>query len=194
MDEFERLQPMLGVVGKQQGYRDGKKIEGAIFEGSMTWHEPTTEQIALGDTEVWEIYNATGDAHPVHIHLVNFQVLEVGELEESDYNLVEKDQLLHNGETGKGFNLQLVGDIEGFDDDDLTQGYRDLELFEQGLKDTVIVQPNEVMRLVMTFDKPGDYVWHCHILSHEDHDMMRELNVSAEGVSNYGVSVVPTPL
>ena len=93
MDEFERLQPMLGVVGKQQGYRDGKKIEGAIFEGSMTWHEPTTEQIALGDTEVWEIYKATGDAHPVHIHLVNFQVLEVGELEESDYNLVEKDQL-----------------------------------------------------------------------------------------------------
>lgn len=190
-DEFSRLQPMLGVVGKQQGYRNGEEVEGPLFEGSMTWNEPTTEQIALGDTEVWEIYNATGDAHPIHLHLVNFQVLEVGELEDSDYVLNEKDQLLHNGEIGKGFDLQLVGDIEGFDDD-LTQGYRGLELFEQGLKDTIIVQPGEAMRLVMTFDKPGDYVWHCHILSHEDHDMMRELNVSADGVSNYGLDTNPT--
>ena len=45
------------------------------MEGSIAWHSPTTENPALGDTEEWEIWNATGDAHPVHLHLVHFEVL-----------------------------------------------------------------------------------------------------------------------
>ena len=47
---------------------------GQPLEGAVAWHMPTTENPALDSTEVWEIYNATGDAHPVHLHLVNFEV------------------------------------------------------------------------------------------------------------------------
>jgi spore coat protein A len=49
---------------------------------------------------------------------------------------------------------------------------------EQGRKDTVLAYPGQVTRIVATFDRPGEYVWHCHILSHEDHEMMRRFVVA----------------
>ena len=54
---------------------------------------------------------------------------------------------------------------------------RPAEEYERGPKDTVIAYPNEVTRVVARFDKPGEYIWHCHILHHEDHAMMRPLIV-----------------
>ena len=48
---------------------------------------------------------------------------------------------------------------------------------ETGWQDTAWVDPNQMMSIVATFDKPGDYVWHCHILSHEDNEMMRPYTV-----------------
>ena len=58
LDEFGRLQPMLGT----------------LVDGSKTWFEPITENPMLNDVEEWEVYNATGDAHPIHLHLVAFQI------------------------------------------------------------------------------------------------------------------------
>jgi spore coat protein A len=49
------------------------------------------------------------------------------------------------------------------------------EAWETGLKDTVVAYPGEITRLVASFDLKGQYVWHCHILDHEDHDMMRPM-------------------
>jgi spore coat protein A, manganese oxidase len=47
------------------------------------------------------------------------------------------------------------------------------ESSETGLKDTVIAYPGEITRIKATFDLPGIYVWHCHIVEHEDNEMMR---------------------
>jgi FtsP/CotA-like multicopper oxidase with cupredoxin domain len=51
------------------------------------------------------------------------------------------------------------------------------ERWETGLKDTVIAYPGEITRVRATFDLPGLYVWHCHIVEHEDNEMMRPLFV-----------------
>ena len=100
----------------------------------LRWEDPITENPALGATEVWEMYNFTEDAHPIHLHLVQFQVV---------------DRQAMDGAT------------------------RPPETWESGLKDTVIAYPGEITRVRATFDLPGLYVWHCHIVEHEDNEMMR---------------------
>lgn len=102
------------------------------------WDDPVTENPALGATEVWEISNFTMDAHPIHVHQVQFQVV--------------------NREGADGV-------------------LRPPEAWERGYKDTVIAYPGEVTRIKAKFDLPGRYVWHCHILAHEDNEMMRPFHV-----------------
>ncbi len=97
-----------------------------------------TENPALGTSEIWEIHNFTADAHPIHVHLVHFEVV--------------------NREDADG-NVRLP------------------EAWETGPKDTVISYPGEITRIKMLFDLPGFYVWHCHIVEHEDNEMMRPYHV-----------------
>jgi len=177
MDEFGRLQPLLGTAEPATNYK-GKRINwpktqpyidaGLVgqMEGSIAWHSPTTENPREGDTEIWEIYNATGDAHPVHLHLVHFDVLD---RQEFTADVIDQPVVQHNGDTGKGFRLE---NIELGDMVPTPAGY-----VENAPKDMVTALPDQVTRIKMTFDKPGRYVWHCHILSHEDHEMMRVLHV-----------------
>jgi FtsP/CotA-like multicopper oxidase with cupredoxin domain len=159
-DEFGRLQPLLGTA------EPVTDVAGNVgVNGSLTWFQPITENPGLGDTEVWEFYNATSDAHPVHVHLVHFQV-ENREGFTSD--VVEQPTQQHNGTTGVGFRLENIvtdGNVRGPDP------------AEQTRRDMVMALPGEVTRVRMSFDKPGRYVWHCHILSHEDHEMMRPYHV-----------------
>ena len=136
------------------------------MEGSIAWHSPTTENPKVGDTEIWEIYNATGDAHPVHLHLVHFDVLDRREF---TAELVDQPIVQHNGNVGAGFRLENIVDGNLVSQ---PTGY-----VENAPKDMVTALPDQVTRIKMTFDKPGRYVWHCHILSHEDHEMMRVLHV-----------------
>jgi len=105
----------------------------------LSWMEPVTENPALGATEVWEMFNFTEDAHPIHIHVVQFQVV--------------------NREPIDG------GPIRG------------PEPWETGFKDTVISYPGEITRVRATFDIPGLFVWHCHIVEHEDNEMMRPYQI-----------------
>jgi FtsP/CotA-like multicopper oxidase with cupredoxin domain len=51
------------------------------------------------------------------------------------------------------------------------------EPWETGVKDTVIAFPDEITRIKALFDLPGQYVWHCHIVEHEDNEMMRPYSV-----------------
>ena len=133
-DEFDRLKPMLGTVQN----------------GVAAWHDQITENPLLNSTEIWEIYNETEDAHPIHLHLVSSQLVN-----RQKFN-AEVDE-----ENGKPTNIRLIGQPKSPDPD------------EQGWKDTWVMYPGEVTRIIAKFDLEGLYVWHCHILSHEDHEMMR---------------------
>ncbi len=104
----------------------------------LLWSDPITENPGLGATEMWEIYNFTEDAHPIHIHQVHFEVV----------------------------NREVPGN-----------GTRDPESWETGYKDTVIAYPGEITRVKALYDLPGFYVWHCHIVEHEDNEMMRPFHV-----------------
>jgi FtsP/CotA-like multicopper oxidase with cupredoxin domain len=95
---------------------------------------------ALNSVELWEIYNFTEYAHPIHIHEVQFQIEE----------------------------RQKFGDLP-----------RPPESWERGFKDTAIAYPDEITRVRVLFDLPGLYVWHCHIVEHEDNEMMRPYFIGA---------------
>ncbi|MFC1923115.1 multicopper oxidase domain-containing protein [Chloroflexota bacterium] len=204
MDEFGRLQPLLGTAEPATDYR-GKPINwpntpeyvnaGLVgqMEGSIAWHSPTTENPALNTTEEWEIWNVTGDAHPVHLHLVHFEVLGREEIKwdsnadedgfipddldpkEDGTYVVPQPTVQHNSVAGDpatyGKGFRIVNPTPG---DAVT---KPAEYVENAPKDMVTALPGQVTRIKATFDKPGRYVWHCHILSHEDHEMMRVLHV-----------------
>ena len=185
-DEFGRLQPLLGTAEDATDFIGRPIINpdtGNPFNGAIAWHSPTTENPALNATEIWEIYNATGDAHPIHLHLVHFDVLDRREFAA---DIIEQPVRQHNGEEGIGFRLRNIrrGPIVR----PPIQGY-----VENAPKDMVSALPTQresdpldgrvwgqMTRIKVTFDKPGRYVWHCHILSHEDHEMMRRLYVGPE--------------
>jgi spore coat protein A len=162
MDNFGRLQPLLGTA------EPVVDVTGGIQDGSLIWDEckaPITENPGLDDVEIWEVYNTTGDAHPFHVHLVSFQILDRQKFKS---DIIEKDVIQHDGTVGLGFrmeNTKKVGKSKGPDD------------FEAGWKDTAVMYPGEVTRIIARFDRPGRYVYHCHILSHEDHEMMRPYHV-----------------
>jgi FtsP/CotA-like multicopper oxidase with cupredoxin domain len=158
-DEFERLQPLLGA------FVDGQWK-------ALPWHAQKTETPTEGTTEEWEIYNFTGDAHPVHLHLVHFEVLGRNAITfASDDGEPGQPVLQHNGATGVAPTVTdvfigtsvILGPSDGY--------------VENTPKDMVTALPGQVTKIRATFDKPGRYVWHCHILSHEDHEMMRVLEV-----------------
>ena len=53
---------------------------GTLREGAKTWHDPVTEDPLLGAIEAWDIYNATPDTHPIHVHLVQFEVVDLSSI------------------------------------------------------------------------------------------------------------------
>ncbi|MEJ2725144.1 MAG: multicopper oxidase [Deltaproteobacteria bacterium] len=159
LDEFGRLQPLLGVA------ETTLDLAGNRVDGSLSWFNPITEWPTLDTVEEWEIYNSTEDAHPIHLHLVTFQIIN---REPFDTDVIDALQVQHDGTIGVGKileNIQLLGGAE----------YPAAN--EDGWKDTVIAPPGHVTRVIARFDRPGRYVWHCHILSHEDHEMMRPFQV-----------------
>jgi spore coat protein A len=158
VDPLGRLQTMLGTVNPAPG----NPVNPAF--GTFFYSDPVTENIAVGATEIWELHNTTVDAHPVHLHLVDFRILN----RESFNGTIIDKPMGPNGATTGGYltNVSLGGDP------------RPAEPGEAGRKDTVIAYPGEVTRILVTFQRPGEFVWHCHILSHEDHEMMRRFIVS----------------
>jgi bilirubin oxidase len=123
------------------------KVEGqgpTATPDARRWSDPISENPQVGATEVWEIYNFTVDAHPIHLHELQFEVVN-----------------------RQGFLPALGQNMPP-------------EPWESGFKDTVIAYPGEITRIKAKFDMPGRYVWHCHIVEHEDNEMMRPYTVGPD--------------
>ena len=143
--------PVEGPVEALLGTVDGDpNLAPGVWMERM-WVEPVTENPALGATELWEIYNATGDAHPMHVHEVIFEVVN-----RQDITVDEDTQ-----------EFQVApGSVP-----------TPPEPWETGFKDTVIAYPGQVTRIRAQFNTPGQFVWHCHIVEHEDNEMMRPYRI-----------------
>ena len=153
-DEFGRLIQRVGA-------------DKPIYDDSygLNFMDPATEVYNNGQTVVWDIYNTTGDTHPMHFHLANVQVIGSADFDDSN------PSKLTFAPTGP---------------------WKAPEPNYRGWKETVRMNPGEVTRVIMKFNLPKvpfpvpgspragmlgghEYVWHCHILEHEEHDMMRPL-------------------
>jgi len=130
------------------------RVVAAHFEDATTFFP------MLGEYEVWQLINLTGDTHPIHLHLDPFQILSRQPIR---YEIPE-------GGIG-GRELAATVTLAREPDDELDHAIDDNE---RGLKDTIRVNPNEIVEIAVRFNSySGRYMYHCHILEHEDRDMMR---------------------
>jgi spore coat protein A, manganese oxidase len=152
----ERILPVTEVRRNSDGY----VVTGLL--GNARWHEPITEDPKAGSTEIWSFVNTTQDMHPLHIHLGHFRVLDRRKFDLEKYK-----------QTGE---LSFIG-----------PALRPEPSERLGRKDTVKAYPEYVTRIIQRFDlppgtsvSPGQeflYVWHCHVLEHEDNEMMRPYKI-----------------
>jgi spore coat protein A len=167
-DAYGRLMQMLGTTTVLRNGIDGTPMFGRAFT------DPTTEIVAANSTETWRIFNTTADTHPIHFHLANVKVISRAPF---TYAILNNKM------------VPAIGPSRGPDAN------------EAGWKETVRMNPGEVTTVQINFALPKTdfyghttagtappnprttaagkayhtYVWHCHILEHEEHDMMREL-------------------
>jgi spore coat protein A len=139
---------------------DGYTMMGML--GGKHWDDPITEDPKAGTMEIWSFANATGDVHPMHIHLVRFQVLNRQPFDTKQY--VQSGKLVFTG-------IPMAPESNE----------------RPAWKDTVKAYAGYITRVIARFDLPAGtqavpgqefrYVWHCHVLEHEDNEMMRPYNV-----------------
>jgi spore coat protein A len=116
------------------------------------WHQPVTEKPVLDTTEIWSFINTTQDIHPIHLHLVRFQILDRRPFDVDDYLNYK--------------NFHYLG------------AAAPPEPNERGWKDTVKAHPETVTRIIVPFHGyAGRYVWHCHLLEHAANEMMRPFEI-----------------
>jgi spore coat protein A, manganese oxidase len=174
----EKLQPANATVTRTMTLDEMMGPNGpvmAMLNNSM-WDDPVTEIPAVGSTEIWRIVNTTGDAHPIHLHLVQFQLLSRQKYQVSKY-----------------MRAYMMGGPAPDPTRYLTGKAQPAPPEEAGWKDTFKMYPGEVTTVIVRFApqrssvsqfafdataEPG-YVWHCHIIEHEDNEMMRPYKLQA---------------
>jgi spore coat protein A len=141
---------------------DGYTMIGLL--GQKHWDDPITEDPKAGTTEIWSFANTTGDVHPIHVHQVQFQVLNRQPFDAKAY--IDTGKLVYTG-------IPMPPESNE----------------RPAWKDTIKTYARYVTRVIAKFDlpagtvaRPGDefrYVWHCHVLEHEDNEMMRPYKIVA---------------
>jgi spore coat protein A len=146
-----RIDPASAVQHRQLALGEQDDASGnamsMLLDGKM-WSDPISEKPRQHSTETWSFVNVTGDAHPIHLHLVRFQIVD-----RRPFDLF-------------AWNAHRIVKYTG--------PAQPPPPHEAGWKDTVRADAGMVTRIIMRFDgEPGRYVWHCHFLEHEDNEMMR---------------------
>lgn len=199
------------------GIREGSNPPTPVPDSTSNANVSATEAPRVGSTEVWEIVNLTADAHPMHLHLAQFQILN-RQAFNADAYLTDYSAAFPGGTFG-GVTYPPGTFIPGFGpprryltpngagalggNPDVTPYLQGpvipLDANEQGWKDTIKAHPGQVTRIVVRwapqsfpvsqvragmnlfpfdpYSGPG-YVWHCHIIDHEDNEMMRPLLIA----------------
>jgi spore coat protein A, manganese oxidase len=149
--ESAAVRTRLLTLGEKDDPSDNPEI---MLLNNAHWGMPVTENPKLNSTEIWSLANFTDDTHPIHLHLVRFQILDRRAFQPTDYYLKGKITYIGNPEPPPAN--------------------------EAGWKDTAQAHPQMVTRIITRFEGfTGRYVWHCHILEHEDNEMMRPYDVIA---------------
>ncbi len=146
----------LPVVGKPtcSPRPDGGAPRMLMLLNAARWREPVTEKVTLGDIEIWTFANLTEDSHPIHLHLVRFQLLDRQQFDVDDY-------------LTRGVLTRIGKPVPPAPE-------------EAGWKDTVRADPGLLTRIIVHFSGyPGRYVWHCHLLEHAANEMMRPFEILA---------------
>jgi spore coat protein A len=152
----ERVLALTEIVRPSDGYTVMSML------GQKHWFDPVSEDPMANSMEIWSFANTTGDVHPIHIHLVRFQVLNRQPFDTRTY--LQTGQLVFTG-------IPMAPERNE----------------RPGWKDTIKAYPGYVTRVIQKFDLPNGtrvtpgqefrYVWHCHMLEHEDNEMMRPYSV-----------------
>lgn len=159
---------MSGMGGHQMGGVMSSVTE--LLLNGRHYGDPVEEKPVAGSTEIWQFINATSSTHPIHIHLVQFRILNRQPLDTEGYWTLW--DLWRKGEGA----APVISDYH-------SGAPIPPEPWEAGWKDTARANPGEVLRVIARFDLPADtprparYVYHCHILEHEDNEMMRPFEV-----------------
>ncbi len=160
LDAAQAVRERVLALTEMDRASDGYTMIGLLDK--KHWDDPISEDPKAGSTEIWSFANTTGDVHPMHLHLVQFQVLNRQPFDTQTY--------LQSGK------LNFTGIPMPPESNE-----------RPAWKDTIKTYSGYVTRVIARFDlpsgvvpKPGEefrYVWHCHVLEHEDNEMMRPYKI-----------------
>jgi FtsP/CotA-like multicopper oxidase with cupredoxin domain len=160
-----------------------------VLLNNLHFDTPNIETPKQGTVEMWNLINLTADTHPIHLHLVQFQLLERQPFDVAAYLAAYNPGLPSPSVEGQG--PWPAPSADPFARGAAKRPDRN----EQGFKDTIRANPGEITRIVVRFPTSGEagfnpdatytsaagplqgYVWHCHILEHEDNEMMLKYRV-----------------
>lgn len=175
-----------------------KEMNETITFNALPFMAPNEDFIKVGATEIWEYINPQHEGHPMHVHLINFQVVNRQPFDAAAYMADYETWLAGGREPAEKLVLAnyFTNEPSPPDPDEVLS-----------YKDTVKTYPGTVTRIIMTFDVPGEiasipgsgtelpatYIHHCHILEHEDDDLMRPWTIVRDEAAGVDTTPVATP-